>query len=244
MKDLYTACRALYESAFGSDPKAWNDALFRHVMPDHLRVISEGDRPLSMLFSIPYPIKTAQGMIEARYLYAVATDPAYRGKGLARQLLQSVAGEGYPVFLRPSSEGLFSFYQKAGFSPISPMHTEVGTAANGEVAALRQLSAEEYLGARAAFLSEPYAAPTPPFLSLGFSLGGAVMLENEFVAFYERHGDLVWFKEWLGNREFAPRVAAFLGAAQYKLRTPDMGGKPFGVGIGVPRELAFSIALD
>ena len=244
MKNLYTACRALYESAFGSDPKAWNDALFRHVMPEHLRVIREGDRPLSMLFSIPYPIKTAQGMIEARYLYAVATDPAHRGKGLARQLLQSVANEGYPVFLRPSSQSLFDFYQKAGFSPISPMRTEVGTAANGNAMAFRHLSIEEYLFARAAFLPHPFAVPTPAFLSLGFSLGGAVMLENEFVAFYERHGDLVWFKEWLGNREFAPRVAAFLGAARYKLRTPDMGGKPFGVGIGVPSELAFSIALD
>ncbi len=244
MKNLYMACRALYESAFPGSPKAWDDALFRHVMPEHLRVIREGEKPLSMLFSIPYSIKTQRGCVEARYLYAVATDPAYQGRGLARQLLREVAKEGYPVFLRPSSEGLFSFYQKAGFSPISPMRTEVGAAAHGDVAVLRHLSTEEYLRARAAFLPKPYAEPTPAFLSLGFSLGGAVMLENEFVAFYERRGDLVWFKEWLGNPDFAPRAAAFLGAAQYKLRTPDAGGKPFGVGLGVPSALAFSIALD
>jgi hypothetical protein len=124
------------------------------------------------------------------------------------------------------------------------MRTEVGFAVNGETVPLRHLSPQDYLSARSAFLPKPFAAPTPAFLSLGFSMGGAVMLENEFVAFYERRGDLVWFKEWLGNCEFAPRAAAFLGAAQYKLRTPDAGGKPFGVGIGVPQALAFSIALD
>lgn len=244
MKNLYMACRALYESAFPGSSKAWDDALFRHVMPQYLRVIREGEKPLSMLFSIPYPIQTEKGCLEARYLYAVATDPAYQGRGLAKQLLGEVASEGYPVFLRPSSEGLFSFYQRAGFSPMSPMLTEVGTATPGDVTAFRHLSVEEYLRARTAFLPLPHAEPTPAFLSLGFSLGGAVALENEFVAFYERRGALVWFKEWLGKREFAPRAAAFLGAAQYKLRTPDKGGAPFGVGIGVPRELAFSIALD
>ena len=67
---------------------------------------------------------------------------------------------------------------------------------------------------------------------------------REFVAFYERHGDCIYFKEWLGNRDFAPRAAAFLGAKTYRLCTPDSRGEPFGVGVNLPQGLAFSIALD
>ena len=244
MKNLYMACRALYERAFPGAPGEWDDALFRHVMPEHLRVIREGEKPLSMLFSIPYPIQTEQGCLEARYLYAVATYPAYQGRGLAKQLLRDVAKEGYPVFLRPSSPSLFSFYEKAGLAPISPVKTLEGAAVAGDCTGFSELNVDEYLAARESFLSLPFACPTREFLSLGFLLGGAVCKAGEFAAFYERRGDLIYFKEWLGNPDFAPRAAAFLGAAQYKLRTPDAGGKPFGVGLGVPPALAFSIALD
>ncbi len=246
MEKLYTACRALYETAFPGAPKAWDDALFRHVMPDCLRVIREGDKPLAMLFSIPYPIKTEVGEVEARYLYAVATDPAHRGRGLARRLLGEVIAEGYPVFLRPSSPSLFDFYQKAGLTPISPVLTEEGHAdgALADTAPIRYLSLEAYLAAREHFLKPPFVMPTPAFFSLGFSLGGAVGIEGEFVAFYERRGADVYFKEWLGNRDFAPRAAAFLGAAGYRLRTPDAAGTPFGMAANCPRDLKFLIALD
>ena len=244
MEQLYGACRALYETAFPGAPKAWDDALFRHVMPDCLRVIREGDTPLAMLFSIPYPIVTPTGETEARYLYAVATDPKYRGRGLATRLLSGVVAEGYPVFLRPSSPSLFAFYQKAGLSPISPVLTEEGAAERVDGVPIRHLTQGEYLAAREAFLQPPYTRPTTAFLELGFSLGGAVALTGEFAAFYERHGDTVYFKEWLGNRAYAPYAAAFLGAAAYRLRTPDPAGTPFGMAANCPSELKFLIALD
>ncbi len=244
MEQLYSACRALFDSAFGSEPRRWNDALFRYAMPEHLRVIREGDKPLSMLFSIPYAIKTQNGIVPARYLYAVATDPAYRGKGLATQLIREEAGKGAPVFLRPSSPSLFSFYEKAGLMPLSPVRTVEGEAQAGDASGVEHLDIDEYLAARELFLAVPFAVPSKEFLSLGFLLGGAVCKKGEFAAFYERHGDLVYFKEWLGNRDFAPRVAAFLGGTRYRLRTPDGDGEPFGVGAGLPRALAFSIALD
>lgn len=244
MEKLYTACRALYETAFPGAPKAWDDALFRHVLPDCLRTVREGDTPLAMLFSIPYPIVTPTGVLEARYLYAVATDPKYRGRGLAKRLLSEVVAEGYPVFLRPSSPSLFAFYQKAGLSPISPVLTEEGSAARVDGAPIRHLTPEGYLAARRAFLQPPYTRPTTAFLALGFSLGGAIELAGEFAAFYERHGDTVYFKEWLGNRTYAPRAAAFLGATAYRLRTPDATGTPFGMAANCPQELKFLIALD
>ena len=244
MEQLMLACRTLFDHAFGSEPRAWNDALFRFASPRYLRVIREGNKPLSMLFSIPYAVKTKDGTIPARYLYAVATDPAYRGKGLATQLIREEAGRGEPVFLRPSSASLFSFYEKAGLSPLSPVKTVEGEAVAGDLAGLTHLDVDAYLAARKLFLKVPFAVPSREFLSLGFLLGGAVCKKGELVAFYERHGDLIYFKEWLGNLDFAPHVTAFLGGTRYRLRTPDKAGEPFGVGVGLPREIAFSIALD
>ena len=244
MEQLMLACRALFEGAFGSEPRAWNDALFRFAYPDCLRVVREGDKPLSMLFSIPYPIKTENGVVSARYLYAVATDPAYRGRGLASRLIREEIEKGIPVFLRPSSRSLFSFYERAGLAPLSPVLTVEGEALAGAYGEIAHLDVAAYLAARASFLKAPYAVPSQEFLSLGFLLGGAVCKKGEFVAFYERHGDLVYFKEWLGDTHFAPRVAAFLGGTRYRLRTPDKAGEPFGVGADLPHELAFSIALD
>ena len=127
MEKLQRACRALYEQAFGVSG-AFDDALFAHAMPDCLRVIAEGDTPKSMLFSIPYAIETENGTVDARYLYAVATDPACRGQGLATKLLRTVIAEGLPVFLRPSAPSLFDFYRAVGLVPVSPVKTERGMA--------------------------------------------------------------------------------------------------------------------
>lgn len=238
------ACRALYETAFPGAAREWDDALFRHVMPDCLRVIREGDKPVSMLFSIPYPIKTEKGVVDARYLYAVATDPAYRGRGLARRLLGEVIAEGFPVFLRPSSEGLFEFYKSAGLSPVSPVRSERGTAAAGAGEGIHTLTPEAYLAAREEYLKPPFATPTPDFLKLGFALGGAVGADGAFVAFFERRGEEIFFKEWLGDVSFAPRAAAFLGGESYRVRVPDKDGTPFAMAAGCPEEFKFLIALD
>ena len=244
MNSQDTACRALYETAFPGAAREWDDALFRHVMPDCLRVIRDGEKPVSMLFSIPYPIQTEKGIVDARYLYAVATDPAYRGRGLARRLLGEVIAEGHPVFLRPSSEGLFEFYKSAGLSPVSPLRGEEGLAASCVGEGIRALTPEAYLAAREKYLTPPFAAPTPDFLKLGFALGGAVSMDGAFVAFFERRGGEIFFKEWLGDTDFAPRATAFLGGDTYRLRVPDKDGKPFAMAAGCPEELQFLIALD
>ena len=243
MEEFSRACRALFETAFAESPASWNDAFFAMAPPHYLRAIRQGDRPLAMLFSIPYALKTEQGTVDARYLFGVATDPAHRGKGLATRLIRTVIDEGHPVFLRPSSPSLFSCYERAGLSPLSP-HAEAEGVAAGDIAGIRYLSKEEYLIAREAFLDKPFVRPDADFLSLGFLYGGALSLAGKFAAFYERIEDGVYFKEWLGSTEYAPRAAAFLGAAHYRLRTPHAGGAPFGMGAGCPADTAFLIALD
>ena len=248
MEQLYRNCRALFDIAFPGEDRDWCDALFSYALPDCLRVISDGDTPQAMLLALPYGIAQADGRVrEARYLYAVATAPECRGRGLATALLQAVAAEGVPCFLRPMSASLFDFYGKVGLFPISPVLELSGTALPTDEC-FDVLTAAEYLAARADFLKPPYAVPHADFLALGFRFGGAVGRAGCFAAFYEGHGGEVRFKEWLGDVNFAPRVAAFLGAERYQLRTPcaknEAGATHFGMAVGCPEELRFLIALD
>ncbi len=244
MKDLYKLSRALYDEAFPGEDERFTEALFALGFPAHLVAMGEGKDLASMLFALPYDIVTENGTLKANYLYAVATAKAHRGKGYAKKLLHRVAERGIPVFLRPMSPSLFDFYKSAGFVPFSPYREWQGEAEDGDTAGIAALSKEEYLTAREAFVQPPYCRMTTDFLSLSFSLGGAVGLDGRFAALYERSGDTVFFKEWWGDTALAPQAAKFLNAAKFVARTPDKYGTPFGVGIGVPAGTVFLAALD
>lgn len=240
--DLYTACRALYDLAFPGEPEAFTRSLFDRYFPDHVRVICEEGQVASMLFSIPSPIQLENGTLDARYLYAVATHPDHRGKGLAKRLLTAEAAA-HPVFLRPMSPSLFDFYTKAGFSPISPISHLTGkaTAPSGRE---RHLTAAAYLTLRDAFAFAPCVRPTTDFLSLYELGGGFVAYGLDAVALYEKHDNKIWFKEYWGDTLFAPRLAAFLGGTHFELRFADPDGAPFGMAVGVPADTAFLAAMD
>ena len=243
MKDLYTAARHLYNEAFPGEDAAFTDALFALAFPKHLEGLSDKGALCSMLFALPYALVESEGVRDARYLYAVATDKAQRGKGYAKELLREVAAEGLPVFLRPMSASLFDFYISAGFTPFSPYREQTGEA-GGDPTGIPPLSPTAYLEARDGFLQPPYCRMSEEFLSLYQNGGGMLGEPARFAALYELEGEEVRFKEWFGDTAEAPRAAAMLGAKRYTLRTPDPAGKPFGVGINVPAGTVFLAALD
>ena len=242
MDHLRTQCIALYDLAFPGEPADFTAALFDRYFPDHVRVIEQDGTVASMLFSIPYPILFENGMQNAHYLYAIATHPDHRGKGLAKQLIAAEAARG-PVFLRPMTESLFDFYAKAGLSPISPLLLETGfaTAPDGNE---RLLTKAEYLAARDALSPRPTCRPTEDLLALYELGGGFAAIGDGVAALFERHGDRILYKEYWGDPVFAPRLTAFLGGKRFELRRSAPGGKPFGMAHGVPAEAAFLAAMD
>ena len=247
MKDLYIAARHLYLEAFPDEDPAFLDALFAKCFPSQLVAMGDGGKLVSMLFALPYPIKTAEGTLDALYLYAVATAKEYRGKGYAKRLLSEVAGRGKPVFLRPLSPTLFDFYKSAGFTPFSPHKVvtgEVSELDRASTAGIQRLSSTAYLALRDARLPAPHCRMSEDFLSLAFLDGGAIGAYGRFIALFEQHGDTVLFKEWFGDPSDAPHAAAFLGASRYEVRYPDKNGTPFGVGVGIPEGTIFLSALD
>ncbi len=243
MHPLYTAALQLWHEAFPGEDKAFTSALFDLGFPDHFRYIEAEGELVCMLFALPYPIVTQAGTVDARYLYAVATAKAHRGKGYAKQLIAKLMAEPYPVFLRPMSPSLFDFYRAAGLSPLSPHGDYCGFAQKGEVT-LRHLTPEEYLVVREQYLTPPFARMTPAFLSLAYLDGGAVTDGASFAGLFEHRGELVLFKEWWGDTALAPAAAAALGAKRFCVRFPLEGGAPFGMGHGLDPQTVFLAALD
>ena len=243
MEDQLAACRALYATAFPGEEQAFAATLFSRYAPRHLRVKTVGGAVASMLFSIPYPIQITSGTVDARYLYAVATAPEFRGRGLARALIAEEIARGLPVFLRPMQPSLFAFYARAGLTPFAP-HETVCVQAGGGTEGIRALDAAAYRAARAAFLNAPFCQPTEDFLRLSFCGGGAIGQAGVFAALYECTGGQLFIKELLGDIQNAPRVAAFLGYPQATVRTHCAKGTPFGAGANLPDGASFLLALD
>ena len=75
---LYEQARALYEGAFVGEDQGFTDALFAAYFPHAFRAIFVDEKPVSMLFSIPYPVIINGRSVTAHYLYGVATDPQHR----------------------------------------------------------------------------------------------------------------------------------------------------------------------
>lgn len=83
---------------------------------DNMLVIYRDGKPVSMASFLPAVYHTPKGTIPVRYVYAVATLPAYRRQGLARQLL--ICGSELwdePLVLCPADEHLDRYYEKMGF---------------------------------------------------------------------------------------------------------------------------------
>ena len=88
--------------------------------------LEEDGQAVSMLFLLPGALGNPSALgyrktlLSAWYVYAVATLPAYRGRGYASELTCYAAalakGEGLSALcLRPADEGLYGYYAKLGF---------------------------------------------------------------------------------------------------------------------------------
>lgn len=115
----------IWIEAFG-DEKEYVDFYFtnRFCETDMLVYLLDGE-PVSMISMLPAYLRVSTdsenvkvtGMRRSiRYIYAVATLIAYRGRGYARKLIE----EAYrilqvPLVLEPATEQLFQYYQHMGF---------------------------------------------------------------------------------------------------------------------------------
>ncbi|MDD5935665.1 MAG: GNAT family N-acetyltransferase [Clostridiales bacterium] len=78
--------------------------------------------PAAMVTLVPGKLAAGDTTYQLRYVYAVATDPVYQGRGLASELMNEIkkrVGNEYDaVFLVPASQGLFDYYAKFGYKTV------------------------------------------------------------------------------------------------------------------------------
>lgn len=115
------ALQALWKTCFGDDT-AYTDIYFdRYDISQRVFVAREGATIAAMAIWFPVTLADADGEeIPAAYLYAVATAPQFRRRGVCRDLMafaeKHLKALGVQaVTLVPGSSELFRFYEKLGY---------------------------------------------------------------------------------------------------------------------------------
>ncbi len=108
----------LWEKCFGDDPKEISG--FWSATFDQIQVYTarEGSILTAMTCVIPTQFVDEEGESHScGYIYAVCTDPQYRGRGICKGLMEYIhknCGFAYTALV-PAEESLFSFYEKMGY---------------------------------------------------------------------------------------------------------------------------------
>jgi GNAT superfamily N-acetyltransferase len=112
--------RSVWSASFPGD-EAFADWFLKNAYaPENALVWVEGGRASAMLHLIPMRCRMPGREIRAAYVYAVATLPENRGKGVAAALLKEAEAlersRGTDMLmLVPQSETLFEYYRRQGF---------------------------------------------------------------------------------------------------------------------------------
>lgn len=106
----------IWQKCFGDEEDYIQFYLKHRMTRENMLVIFRDGRPVSMASFLPVQYLCSGAYVDARYVYAVATLPEYRGQKLAEQILR-FAEEKYqvPLILSPAEESLTRYYEKLGF---------------------------------------------------------------------------------------------------------------------------------
>lgn len=207
--------RRLWKTVFG-DPDVFIDTFFRMAYsPDRCRYTEENGEALCALYW--FDCEYAGGKLA--YIYAVATHPDHRGKGLASRLMEEththLKALGYAGTVLKPAKGLFPFYERLGYATsgfISRFDGKAGTIP----AEIKEVSPAEYGRLRPGYLPENgivQAGVTLDFLSTfaNFYASGDALL------CVSRDEPMIF--EYLGNPHSAPGILAALGIDQVQIPT-------------------------
>lgn len=236
--------RELWKLAFG-DEDAYIDHFFtRYYAPERMLVLEEAGLVQAMTAWFDMPLVFADGTkVPSAYLYAVATHPDCRGRGLAGQLLRFadrwLREHGFVcVTTVPARPDLHRFFGQNGFGECFALKQEEYVPQSVPSAPLKRVSAEEYSPLREQRLEGTdhvaYALPALEYQSgiCTLSGGGLYRVEECGCACVEVAGDEVFVKELLCSlEEWQAALAAIAEqhpAKRYWVRTPYEGqGEPW-----------------
>lgn len=211
--------RELWKLAFG-DTDAFLDSFFSTAFSsDRCRCILEEGRIAAALYWFDCSVENQK----AAYIYAVATHPEFRNRGLCRKLMADthavLASRGYvSAILVPQKESLRKMYAGMGYRDCGGLDTVTCTA--GEIpVSVRAIGAGEFACLRRRFLPAAGVIQEKENLTflaeqLQFYTGEGFLL----AAYCEK--DILHGIELLGNISAVPGIVKALGCTQGHFRSP------------------------
>lgn len=106
----------IWQKCFGDSREYIQMYLDKRFNTENMLVIHADGKPVSMASFLPVQVIINGEAIEARYVYAVATLPEYRGRGYATEIIRYAADKyEEPLILQPAEEKLERYYAGMGF---------------------------------------------------------------------------------------------------------------------------------
>ena len=210
--------RQLWKKAF-PDGDDYLDIFFSQGFDvSRCRCITENGQVLTVL----YWFQISCDNQKFAYLYAIATDPNLRGKGLCRTLVedtkQLLADTGFHgAILVPDGDALAGMYRKMGFK-FSASVREFQRDAASVPASFRRISAEEYARLRMDYLPEKAVIQEGESLRLLSALCGFYAGED-WIAAASTVKNILHCPEFLGNTDASAGLIAALDCCRGTFRT-------------------------
>lgn len=207
--------KRLWRVVFG-DPDSFIDSFFETAYsPDRCLYIEAEGEAVSAL----YWFDCAYAGGKLAYIYAVATQPDHRGKGLASCLLEKAHAllqeRGYAGSVLKPAQGLFPFYERLGYETCGYIR-RLDARAGLVPAEIRELSPAEFGQLRRKYL--PEEGIVQEGLTLQFLHTFARFFASFDAIFCIFREEPVFF-EYLGNPNSAPGILAALGIEQAEIPT-------------------------
>lgn len=226
--------KRLWKRVFG-DSDSFIDTFFQVAYsPDRCRYREEKGEIVSALYWLDCRYEGGK----LAYIYAVATHPDYRGRGLCRRLMEDthavLKARGYAgAVLYPADGTLRQMYGKMGYRDFGGLE-EFYRTADG-TCPVKKLDSVAYGAARRAYL------PEGGILQEGESLAWL----GSYAQFYEGEGWLLAAVEegegligleFLGDRAAVPGILGHLGKAWGRFRAPGTD-IPFGMFLPLKKDV-------
>lgn len=210
--------KELWQLAFG-DSMDFIDLFFSSAYKaDHCLFLTEAGQLTAAL----YWLDCSYAGQKYAYIYAVATHPDHRGKGLCRRLMaqahDTLATQGYAgALLYPSEPGLRAMYAKMGYRDCTTASEFDCTA--GIPIPLRKIGAEEYATLRRTLLPEDGVLQENESIAY-LAAFSEFYAGEDFLLAGAAYGGGFHGMELLGNRDAAPGILAALDFERGHFRCP------------------------
>jgi len=236
--------RTLWKRVFG-DADAYLDLFFRECFPTSEALVAQEDgRICSVLYLLPLTLIAAGRPFSAKYIYAVATDPADRRRGLSTALLEEahrrLFAEGVSAtVLVPAERSLFSYYGARGFETAFTVERRAEIVCEGETLPVREAELAALQPLRDRFFASCALYGAWDEQSLAYREHEAELLGGKVICFtYKNHecyavcvpdGETVRVAELAAPPdEIVLRTLAFaFDKRRVLLRLPAQNGEPF-----------------